>query len=277
MTKKNLIKICLLILTVSAVALVANVVLAQNPGTFQTYQDFLNKAGREGTYNVDLQSDESYFDTLLGRIIMTVISFTGLFFLGLVIYSGFQWMTAGGNEEKVEQAKKRILNGVIGVAITLLAFILTYALYSYFDQRFLKDPGTGIETPPTGEEPYQISCDELNNDGANGRFACVNNPRVCDGQDGIIIDAEDASCPNQATCCFYENTPCPDFNDRGLCIANLCFWEFTGPRTGICLADSACRTSCNPNVKYCIDGECKECQDDGDCAPGRCVNNECQP
>lgn len=125
MTKKNLIKICLLVLTVSAIALVANVVEAQNSGTFQTYQDFLRQAGDKGTYNVGLQSQETYFDTLLGRIIMTVISFTGLFFLGLVIYSGVQWMTAGGNEEKVKKSSTLMTQAAIGLSIVLFAFLIT--------------------------------------------------------------------------------------------------------------------------------------------------------
>ena len=46
-------------------------------------------------------------------------------------------MTAGGNEEKVTKARTRVINGIIGLAITVLAFILTNALFNYFSQRFL--------------------------------------------------------------------------------------------------------------------------------------------
>ncbi|GEM_PF-549505 len=183
--KKNLIKICLIISIISVMATFATAILATGQGTFDTYKDFLNQAGTKGTYNVDLQSDETYFDTLLGRIIMTVISFTGLIFLGLIIYSGVQWMTAGGNEEKVSEAKKRALNGVIGLAIALLAFILTYALFNYFDQRFLSQPDAGLENPPgaTCEQVegvctnFEGSCPpdtlEMNYQCPQGLYCCV--------------------------------------------------------------------------------------------------------
>ena len=154
--KKNIIKICLLVLIVSSLAIFASAILTAQADTFSTYQDFLRQAGEKGTYAVTLQSDETYFDTLLGRIITTIISFTGLIFLGLIIYSGVQWMTAGGNEERVEEAKKRTLNGVIGLAITLLAFVLTYALFNYFDERFLKDPRTGSVANPPNSTCEQI-------------------------------------------------------------------------------------------------------------------------
>jgi hypothetical protein len=41
-----------------------------------------------------------------------------------VILGGFQWMTAGGNEEKIEKAKKVISAAVIGLIIVLLAWAI---------------------------------------------------------------------------------------------------------------------------------------------------------
>jgi hypothetical protein len=49
----------------------------------------------------------------------------GVIFLVLFIVSGYQWMTAGGNEEQIEKAKKRMGNAAIGTIIVLMAWALT--------------------------------------------------------------------------------------------------------------------------------------------------------
>lgn len=146
--KKN-IKFSLLII----ILLIFAFILTSNALAFtEDYKSFLNQAGQTGTYNVSDVSGQGrtdFIDTFLGKLIAIVISFVGVFFLGLIIYSGFQWLTAGGNEEKVTKARTQILNGVIGVAIALLAFVITNTLFSYFNQRFLTAPQATVEPPPT--------------------------------------------------------------------------------------------------------------------------------
>jgi hypothetical protein len=45
------------------------------------------------------------------------------------LLGGFKWMTAGGNEDKVGEAKKLITAGIIGLVIILAAFaIATFVL-----------------------------------------------------------------------------------------------------------------------------------------------------
>jgi hypothetical protein len=43
----------------------------------------------------------------------------------LIIYAGFLWMTAGGDDSKAETARKIIFSAVIGLAIILMAFAIT--------------------------------------------------------------------------------------------------------------------------------------------------------
>jgi len=42
----------------------------------------------------------------------------------MILYAGFQWMTAGGNEDKVSSAKKIISAAVVGLIIILLAWAI---------------------------------------------------------------------------------------------------------------------------------------------------------
>lgn len=50
----------------------------------------------------------------------------GIIFVCLMIYAGFLWMTAGGNEDNVDKAKKLIMAAVIGLAIVLASYSITY-------------------------------------------------------------------------------------------------------------------------------------------------------
>lgn len=69
--------------------------------------------------------DETFVATKLGDMIGFVLSFIGVLFLILIIYGGINWMTAGGNEQKVEKAKTIIINAIIGLLIVLSAYTIT--------------------------------------------------------------------------------------------------------------------------------------------------------
>ncbi|SRR6056297_268276 len=58
-------------------------------------------------------------------VVKIFLSFLAIIFLVLVIWGGFEWMTAGGNEERLSKAKDRIKNGVIGLIIILAAYAIT--------------------------------------------------------------------------------------------------------------------------------------------------------
>lgn len=70
-----------------------------------------------------LSSDIS---TSLGTVINTALSLVGTIFLGLMIYAGILWMTAQGNDDKVQKAKDIIIAAIIGLAVTMSAYAITY-------------------------------------------------------------------------------------------------------------------------------------------------------
>lgn len=66
---------------------------------------------------------------IIGTIIKVFLGLLGIILLGLVLYGGYLYMTAGGNEEQVTQAKRILRNGVIGLVIILLSYaIVTFVL-----------------------------------------------------------------------------------------------------------------------------------------------------
>lgn len=59
---------------------------------------------------------------IIARLIRVVLELLGLIALVIIIVAGFRWMLANGDEEKVEEAKRQLTNGVIGLIIILAAF-----------------------------------------------------------------------------------------------------------------------------------------------------------
>ena len=62
--------------------------------------------------------------TTIARIIRVAMGLLGIVAVVIILIGGFTWMTAGGNEEKVGEAKKWIFAGIIGLAIILSAYAL---------------------------------------------------------------------------------------------------------------------------------------------------------
>src|SRR3989338_10197628 len=76
-----------------------------------------NIGGSVGLGTADLK-------TTVINIIQWVLGILALVAVIMIIIAGFQWMTAAGNEEKVEKAKKVISAAVIGLIIVLLAWAI---------------------------------------------------------------------------------------------------------------------------------------------------------
>jgi len=72
-------------------------------------------------------SDKGLEESIID-IINVILGFLGLLLLIIIIYSGFQWMTSGGNEEKISEARKRLVSAVIGLGIVLGAWIIANAI-----------------------------------------------------------------------------------------------------------------------------------------------------
>ena len=68
----------------------------------------------------------------IGVGINALLTFLGVIFLALMIYGGYKWMMARGNDQEVEIAKKTIQNAVIG----LIIIVASYAVVAYITGEF---------------------------------------------------------------------------------------------------------------------------------------------
>jgi lysylphosphatidylglycerol synthetase-like protein (DUF2156 family) len=81
---------------------------------------------------------------IAGVIIETVLGLLGIIFVALLVYAGIQWMTAGGNEEKVEKSTHTIVRAIIGLAIVVAAYSITYFVFNAINTA---NGNTGGDTP----------------------------------------------------------------------------------------------------------------------------------
>ena len=66
---------------------------------------------------------------IIAKIIKTVLGFLGMIFLALIIYAGFRWMTAAGNDENISKAKKILSAALIGLVIILISYAITVYIF----------------------------------------------------------------------------------------------------------------------------------------------------
>ena len=68
---------------------------------------------------------------IAASVIRIILGFLGMIAVIIILLGGFKWMTAGGNDEKVGEARKLIIQGVVGLIIILAAFgISTFVIGS---------------------------------------------------------------------------------------------------------------------------------------------------
>ena len=71
------------------------------------------------------EADDSDIYVTIAIVINTFLGFLGIIFVILIIYAGFNYMTAAGEEEKVRTAMATIRRAIIGLIIIVSAYGIT--------------------------------------------------------------------------------------------------------------------------------------------------------
>lgn len=123
-TKIWVIVLGLIILNISLGIIFVPEVLA---GESSSIKDRLKVVAEEAGWQTD--AEETGVAEIVALIIRMFLSIVGIIFIILIIYSGFKWMTSGGEEEAIRKAKKTIVAALIGLLIAISAYIITYFIF----------------------------------------------------------------------------------------------------------------------------------------------------
>lgn len=71
------------------------------------------------------RASETTLASNLGMVVNVVLSFAGVIFMSLMVYAGYLWMTARGNEQQIDKSLAIIKAAVIGMIITVGSYSIT--------------------------------------------------------------------------------------------------------------------------------------------------------
>ena len=71
------------------------------------------------------QVTETTLAETIGLVVKAALSMVGAIFLLLMVYAGYLWMTARGEEEMVKKSQKIIISSIIGLIIVVASYTLT--------------------------------------------------------------------------------------------------------------------------------------------------------
>lgn len=128
------VKNCTIFITILLLFMFAmnNVAVAKISDAFDTILS--DVAGEKGAgYRTDAKPE-----MLVGQVIQAALSFVGVIFLLLMIYGGYLWMTARGNEEEVTKAKNLIKAAIIGLIIVLAAYAISIFVIKIVGEKTLE-------------------------------------------------------------------------------------------------------------------------------------------
>ena len=86
--------------------------------------------------------------TVLTNALTIIFVIAALAVLFMLIIGAFQWITSGGDKEKVGAARGRITNALIGLAILALAFLITVVVGQIVNINILD-----LKSIPTLDQP----------------------------------------------------------------------------------------------------------------------------
>lgn len=113
-------KVYYIILLVSVLSVFSFNVVRVQTANFTNAGEFAESAATESGVDTGSSVEEK-----VASIVNYALSLLGVIFLILMVYGGFIWMLARGDEAEAKRAKNIITAGVIGMIIVIAAFAIT--------------------------------------------------------------------------------------------------------------------------------------------------------
>lgn len=103
-------------------------VLMLSPIAAFAQSKILDAGGTGGTIRDKTGLGSRDVDSIVGSLVDVFVGLLGLICVVLIIYAGFIWMTAQGETDKIDKAKKTMGNAAIGLVIVMSSYGITQFL-----------------------------------------------------------------------------------------------------------------------------------------------------
>lgn len=113
--------------------------------------------------------------TVLSNGLTIIFIVAALAVLFMLIWGAFQWITSGGDKEKVGAARGRITNALIGLAVLALAFLITVVV-----GRIVSIDLLNLKVIPSLDSPVSESTEDKALRENNAKCAKETPPKVWD-------------------------------------------------------------------------------------------------
>ena len=165
-------------------------------------------------------------NALLSRVLSTMLSSAGLLFFILMVYGGMVWMTAQGNDERVEKGRKIVTAAIIGLALMVGSLGITNFIQNRLIQGQISRSSIGsggdLDSGPQGCCIDWVARDAADPDPIP---ACrVTTQADCEFQGSRVDNYDKHACPSEGMGCFLFfrgeaasascNNACHAFHDK---------------------------------------------------------------
>jgi len=89
-------------------------------------------------FGINIVQDVPTLGVIIGNVINIIFGFLGVGLVLVIIYSGFMYMTSQGEPEKAKKARRTLVNAIIGAAIVILAWSISYGVLTLITQEVIK-------------------------------------------------------------------------------------------------------------------------------------------
>ncbi len=128
-------------------SLATPVVFAQSNNVVVPQQSpLLGRLQTVGTGAGYSQTNEGGVLAIVGTVISALLGLLGIIFIILMLLAGYNWMTASGDEGKIDKAKDTLRSAIIGLIIVVGAFAIWRFIAGY-----LIGGQSTIVNPPTNQ------------------------------------------------------------------------------------------------------------------------------
>ncbi len=113
---------------------------------------FIDSPYLEGVDDSDLIMGQ--VGNIIGHFLRISLVLAAVVLLANLIMAGFSWIASGGDSSKIEKARNRIVQSIIGLIILVSAVAIFTAIQQFLGVSLIRFNSPEIDSPPPADPPY---------------------------------------------------------------------------------------------------------------------------